>query len=103
MSDLRVQSRASKIFSSLLGYSTILATVGLLFFFLVYPVGIIISKAFLSPEGFTLEYFRLLFSNNVQTTGIWNSLLIGLGTTVIATLVSFPLAIISARYEFKGK
>jgi len=103
MSDLRIQSRTTKIFSRLLGYGTITATAALLFFFLIYPVGIIISKAFLSPTGFTLEYFRLLFANNVQTTGIWNSLLIGLGTTFFATLVSFPLAIISARYEFRGK
>jgi iron(III) transport system permease protein len=44
-----------------------------------------------------------LFSNNVQTEGIWNSLLIGLGTTFFATLLSFPLAIITSRYEFRGK
>lgn len=103
MHDLRIQSQTTRFFSRLLGYSTILATVALLFFFLVYPVGIIISKAFMSPDGFTLEYFRLLFSNNVQTAGIWNSLLIGVGTTFFATLMSFPLAIISARYEFRGK
>lgn len=103
MHNLRIQSPTTKFFSRLLGYGTIAVTIALLFFFLVYPVGVIISKAFISPEGFTLDYFRLLFSNNVQTAGIWNSLFIGLGTTFFATLVSFPLAIVSARYDFKGK
>ncbi len=103
MHNLRTQSRTTKILSRLLGYGTILATAALLFFFLIYPVGIIISKAFISPTGFTLEYFHLLFSNNIQTGGIWNSLIIGLGTTFFATLLSFPLAIVTARYEFRGK
>jgi len=46
----------------------------MLFFFLVLPVGEIIVKAFLSKEGFTLDYFKLLFANDLQTTAILNSL-----------------------------
>ncbi len=103
MSDLRTQTAMTRLFSRVLGYGTILVTILLLFFFLIYPVWVIVSKAFLSPNGFTLEYFSLLFSNSVQTAGIWNSLWIGLGTTIFATLLSFPLAIFSARYEFRGK
>lgn len=103
MSNLKTQNQTAQWFSRLLGYGTIFATGCLLFFFLVYPVSIIVSKAFISPDGWTLEYFELLFSNNIQTSGIWNSLLIGLGTTFFATLLSLPLALISARYDFPGK
>lgn len=103
MREGQVINGSTRFFSRIIGYATILVTLALIFFFLIMPLGVIISKAFVSPTGLTLEYFYLLFSNNVQTVGIWNSLLIGLGTTFFATLLSFPLAIVSARYEFRGK
>ena len=91
------------LFTQGLGWGLLAATLALLFFFLVLPVGVVVSKAFWSQEGWTLEYFFLLFSNEIQLEAIGNSLLIALGTTVIATLWSVPLAIINAHYQFRGK
>ena len=78
-------------------------TLLLLFFFLIWPVSLIVTKAFYGQDGFTLEYFRILFANELQTSAIINSLWIGLATTIFATLLSLPLAVINARYQFPGK
>lgn len=89
--------------SNLVGYGTVLATIAMLFFFLLLPVGLIIVKAFMGPDGFTLAYFQLLFQNDLQTGAIWNSMMIGVATTIITTIVSLPLAVINAKFEFPGK
>ncbi|MEZ4742160.1 MAG: hypothetical protein R3B45_06915 [Bdellovibrionota bacterium] len=96
-------SQLSRKVSNLFGYSTLLITLLLLLFFLVLPVGVIVTKAFFNGENFTLEYFTLLFSNSLQMESIWNSIYIGLVTTIITTLLSLPLAIINSRFEFRGK
>ena len=54
-------------------------------------------------ENFTFEFFHLLFENHLQTSAIKNSLWLGFWTTVLATLISLPLAIINARFEFPGR
>jgi len=89
--------------SNLIGYGTVVATLLMLCFFLVYPVGLIISKAFQGPNGFTLEYFVLLFQNDLQTTAIWNSVQIGIATTIIATVIALPLSIMTTKYDFPLK
>lgn len=95
--------RIMRVISNGVGWGTLAVTLGFLFLFLVYPVSVIVGKAFYSENGFTLEYFRLLFANNLQTTSIWNSLLIGGATTLICAVMSFPLAAITTKYEFPGK
>jgi iron(III) transport system permease protein len=92
-----------RAFGLFLGYFTVLSTLALLFFFLVLPVGVIIKKAFITPDGFTLDYFFLLFSNELQLHAIKNSLLIALAATFLCTLLSYPLALISTRLKFPGK
>ncbi len=93
------KARVGKI----LAVATVASTLAILFFFLVLPVGTILIKAFMSPDGFTLDYFKLLLSNDLQTGAIKNSLAIGIFTTLICTLVSLPLALINTRFEFPGK
>ena len=90
-------------FPKVLGYGTVLATLILLFFFLVYPVGLTVSKAFIGPNGFTFEYFGLLFQNELQTTAIWNSIQLGIATTILATIVALPLSIMTTKYDFPLK
>ncbi len=88
----------------LIGYATVLAVLAVLFFFLILPVGTIIVKAFVTHDGaFTLEYFKLLFANDLQTTAITNSLKIGLVTTIMTTILCLPLAIVNAKLDFPGK
>ena len=96
-------SKLPRILSDVIGYGTVVATLGVLFFFLVWPVAVIVSKAFLNDGNFTLQYFPLLFENELYKNSMINSLWIGVATTVVATLVSLPLAIINAKFEFPGK
>ncbi len=96
-------SKFARILSEAVGYGTVACTLAMLFFFLIWPVSIIVSKAFLNNGQFTLEYFPLLFQNELFKNSMVNSLLIGVGTTVVATLVSLPLAVINAKFEFPGK
>lgn len=85
------------------GYGTVAATLAMLFFFLVWPVGLIITKAFVTKGEFTLSYFSLLFANDLQTSAIKNSLLIGLTTTLCTTCLALPLAMVNAKLDFPGK
>ena len=87
----------------ILGYGVIGFTFLFLFFFLILPVSMIVIKAFLGPNGFTLEYFSLLFANEIQTAAIRNSLLIGVATTICCTLLTIPLALIQTKFNFPGK
>ena len=52
---------------------------------------------------FTLEYIMGVFSNPIYREGLFNSLLIGLGTTLLATVIALPLAWIANRFKFPFK
>ena len=93
----------SRSLPTLVGYVMLALTLVALLLFLVLPVGMILYKAFRVQDHFTLEYFRLLFANDLQMTAIQNSLWIGVATTLLCTLLSLPLAVINARYNFPGK
>ncbi len=95
-------SRKRRI-SDLIGYGTVIATIVMLFFFLVLPVSTIMARAFFNKGEFTFRYFPLLFSNELLMSAIGNSLLLGIVTTLAATLLSFPLAVINVKWEFPGK
>lgn len=96
-------SSLTRTLSNIVASVTVAATIALLFFFLVWPVGVIISRAFIGPEGFTLQYFPLLFENALFHNSLTNSLYIGIATTFFATVISLPLAVINAKFDFKGK
>ncbi|MCX6131438.1 MAG: iron ABC transporter permease [Proteobacteria bacterium] len=89
--------------SDLLGYGTVAAAVALLFFFLVMPVSVIEARAFFNKGELTYRYFPQLISNEMMMAAIGNSLMLGLFTTLLATLLSFPLALINVKWEFPGK
>ncbi len=96
-------SRTSRMLGNAVGYGTIFITLAVLFMFLILPVGVVMTKAFWSADGFTLAYFKLLFSNQLQTQAIYNSLQIGIMTTILTTIVSLPLAFINAKLDYRGK
>lgn len=96
-------SRIQRMISDGIGFGTVALTLLVLVVFLIIPVGNIIIKAFIHDGGFTLSYFSLLFSNELQTEAIINSVKLGLATTIAATLLAFPLALINARFDFKLK
>ncbi|SMF76452.1 ABC transporter permease [Pseudobacteriovorax antillogorgiicola] len=103
MANREESSKLARVLSNAVGYGTVAATIAILFFFLVWPVAVIVSKAFINDGQFTLEYFPLLFANELFKNSMVNSLWIGVATTVLTTIVSLPLAIINAKYEFRGK
>jgi len=96
-------SKLDRMISNTVGYGTVGITLLMLFFFLVYPVSHIVVKSFFNEDGFTLEYFGLLFSNPLQTESIINSIYIGIATTIFSTIVALPLAIANSKFEYRGK
>lgn len=96
-------SKWNRRFSNIVGYGTVAATVLMLFFFLVLPVFVVVKKAFFGADGFTLQYFSLLFANDLQMESIYNSIWIGVATTIICTILCLPLSYIGAKLEFPGK
>jgi iron(III) transport system permease protein len=97
------QSNVRHRLGQVLGYSVIAFTFVFLFLFLVLPVSMIIIKAFMGPDGFTFEYFKLLFANEIQTTAIQNSLMIGVATTICCTMLTIPLALVQTKFNFPLK
>jgi iron(III) transport system permease protein len=71
--------------------------------FLIYPILYVFREAFWIEGRFSLVYFQLLFQNQVRLGAIVNSILLGLTTTALTTLLAVPLAFIAARYRFPGK
>jgi iron(III) transport system permease protein len=68
------------------------------------PLGMVVVGGFKTPDGrFSLEYLFGVFQNPIYLEGLLNSLRLALGTTLLATLFSLPLAWISNRYTFPGK
>lgn len=72
-------------------------------FFLV-PIGSTVKVAFAgSHGGFTLDYIWEVFRNPLYLEGLWNSLVMAVGTTLGCLLISIPLAILFTKFEFPGK
>ena len=86
-----------------LGWGTVVAIVLVMFFFLLLPVGTIIFQAFFPRGNLSLTYFSLLFENPLYTDSIINSVNVGIATTIIATIISLPLAAINARCDYRFK
>jgi len=73
-------------------------------FFFVWPVAETLQGAFVGSDGrFTFDYFTEVFRNPIYLEGLWNSLLMGLFSTLLTALIAVPLAVISDRYLFPGK
>ena len=89
----------SKQSATLIFYLTL--AVYLLFFLI--PLVSVISGGFVADGQFTLNYLIGVFNNPIYREGLFNSLLIGLGTTGLAALIALPLSWIANRYDFPGK
>jgi iron(III) transport system permease protein len=76
--------------------------------FLFYPIGYVVKGALIAHDAqgharFTLEYFALLFQNQLYSQAFLNSLLLASTTTVCALALTLPLAVLFARCKFPGK
>lgn len=75
--------------------------------FLVYPIGLTVWGGFADDpatgRGFTLRHITGVFDDPVLVGGMINSLKIASTTTVLAILIAFPLAVLSAKYSYPFK
>jgi len=76
---------------------------GILGCFLLVPIWYSIHGALHDSQGWTLFHVLDVFRDPQLRAGLWNALLIGLLTTIIASALAIPMASISARYAFAGK
>jgi iron(III) transport system permease protein len=75
--------------------------------FLLWPIGRVLRVAFFglpeSTDGFTLLYIKAIFLDSELRGGLINASLIAILVTFTCTAISVPLAILSSRYNFRGK
>lgn len=83
----------------------ILIAVTILFgIFFLYPAFTIVGEAFWKKEGgLTFDYIIAVFQDPVYVEGLWNAFLLGIVSTLVTLLISFPLALLTHRYDFAGK
>lgn len=99
--------RSSRTWYRLWPYSLLAACIAVLLLLLVYPILLTVRGGFYedpgSRTGFTLEHLVLVFEDPRTLRGLLNSLRIACLTTLSATLIALPLALLSAGYRFPGK
>ncbi len=72
--------------------------------FLVWPVFESVAGAFLNPAGrFSIAYLAEVFRNPIYLEGLWNALLMGVGSTLVALAIALPLAWVGERFDFPLK
>jgi iron(III) transport system permease protein len=88
---------------ALANFLTVVLTL-ILLAFLVWPILLTVSGGFVDPSGaFTLRYIASVFQDPLWMQGLFNSLKIATGTTLLCLIITMPLALLATRYEFAGK
>lgn len=81
----------------------------LVFAFLYLPIAVIIvfsfntSKMNIKFEGFTFDWYKTLPSNEVLIEAYGNTLIVGITSTIIATVIGTLAAYGMSKYKFRGK
>ncbi len=87
--------------------SHVAITVGLLTFFglfLLWPMLNVVVEGFRDPAGgYTLAYLKLVLSEPVLLQGLLNATLVAIVTTGVCLLIAVPLAILSVKFDFRGR
>lgn len=73
--------------------------------FLIWPIVNVVWVGFREPGSgrLTLDYVRLIFSDATLVQGLLNAVGIAFGTTLLTLAIALPLAVLSVRYEFRGR
>ncbi|RLF25170.1 MAG: hypothetical protein DRN15_00505 [Thermoprotei archaeon] len=71
--------------------------------FILYPIALLLYKAFEEDGKITLANFMYYFINKSFVEGLLNSLVLAFAVVVTTSLIGVPLAILMARYEFPLK
>lgn len=81
----------------------------LIYLFLYLPIIVIIvfsfntSKLNIRFEGFTLEWYAKLFQNTALLKSFENTMIVGVSSTLLASIIGTLAAIGLNRYKFRGK
>lgn len=90
--------------SNALAKFVFLLTAAFFALFFVWPIAETLRGAFVGSDGrWTADYFAEVFRNPIYLEGLWNSLQMGVWSTLLTALIAIPLAVISDRYLFPGK
>ena len=74
-----------------------------LLLFFVLPVARVFITAFIDGDGsFTLGHFGAFFGQSLMRESFFNSLYVAVLSTLVAALISVPLAYFTVRFEFRG-
>lgn len=88
-------------------YALLVTVTLLLGVFLLYPIFLTVRGAFVTatPEGekYTFDHLALIFADPAARAGLYNSLRIAAGTTILALVIAMPLAVLSTQFRFPGK
>lgn len=84
-------------------YLFLLALLFILAALMIYPVLMCISAAFVEKGHLSLTWFREVLSDQVFLMRMGNSLALATVATILCNLIAFPLALLSSRYDFRGK
>src|SRR5260370_29850308 len=76
---------------------------GALAFIVVYPIVKLVIFSFTARTGLTFDNYLYAFGRARYLQALWNSLLYGAATTLVATLLALPLAWGFARTRMPGK
>jgi spermidine/putrescine transport system permease protein len=77
--------------------------------FLHAPLAVLVIFSFNSSKygvewkGFTLQWYQRLLERHDIIDGLVNSLIVGLGSTVISTILGTLMALALARHQFRGR
>ena len=85
------------------GRLLILAPLGYLALFFLYPLGAIIGRSLWGDAGLDLEPFRSLLSDPYYLGRIWFTTWQAMVSTLLALAVGLPAAYLFAKYDFWGK
>jgi len=81
----------------------------LVYVFLYAPIAILVLFSFNKTsqtavwQGLTLEWYRNLMHDELILVSVRNSLVVGVATTFIATVIGTLAALAMGRFEFRGK
>ncbi|HEX4044903.1 MAG TPA: spermidine/putrescine ABC transporter permease PotC [Gammaproteobacteria bacterium] len=82
---------------------------GFIYLFLYLPLVVLIIYSFnqakyaLTWQGFTWEWYQLLFTNSGLWLAAWHSLLLGITSATAATVIGALAAVSLYRYRFAGR
>ena len=81
-----------------------LASLALLLFFVVYPLGVLLANSVQGDSGgFTLQGFAALLKDSQYLLALRNTLVLGLAVTACTVALGVPFAYVVARYDFPFK